>query len=75
MRFLNYILAFTGLLPASFTFAEMTIADAQKQAYSLDPTLQYLYRLDSSSALRIQQSGHLNNPEIALSWIIWVIPT
>ena len=66
MRFLNYILAFTGLLPASFTFAEMTLADAQKQAYSLDPTLQYLYRLDSSSVLRIQQSGRLNNPEIAV---------
>lgn len=66
MRFLNYILAFTGLLPASFACAEMTLADAQKQAYSLDPTLQYFYRLDSSSALRIQHSGRLNNPEIAV---------
>lgn len=66
MRVLNYLLAFSGLIPASFACAEMTLTEAQHQAYALDPTLQYLYRLNSSNALRLQYSGRLNNPEIAV---------
>lgn len=66
MRALSFILVLMGLLPASSAFAEFTLANAQNQAYSIDPTLQYLYRLDSSSALRVQQSGRLSNPNVSV---------
>lgn len=66
MRVFNYILVLTGLLSASSVFAELTLVEAQKQAYALDPNLQHLYRLDSSSSLKIQHSGRLSNPEVAV---------
>lgn len=66
MRVFNSILVLTGLLSASSVFAELTLVEAQKQAHALDPTLQYLYRQDSSSALKIQQGGRLSNPEVAV---------
>lgn len=66
MRVLNYILVLTGLFSVSSVFAELTLVEAQKQAYTLDPSLQYLYRQDSSSALKIQHSGRFSNPEVAV---------
>jgi len=66
MRVFNYILVFTGLLSTSSVFAELTLAEAQKQAYALDPNLQYLYRQDLSSVLKIQHSGRFSNPEVAV---------
>lgn len=66
MRFINYILVVTGIFSASSVFAELTLVEAQKQAYALDPNLQHLYRLDSSSSLKIQHSGRFSNPEVAV---------
>ncbi|HEY4713342.1 MAG TPA: TolC family protein [Aquirhabdus sp.] len=66
MRVFNSILVLAGLFSASSVFAELTLVEAQKQAYALDPNLQYLYRQDSTSALKIQHSGRFSNPEVAV---------
>jgi outer membrane protein, heavy metal efflux system len=66
MRVFNIILVLTGLFFASSVFAELTLVEAQKQAYELDSNLQYLYRQDSMSGLKIQHSGRFSNPEVAV---------
>ncbi len=67
MRLIHTIFALIMLLATATAMAGITLPDAQKQAYLLDPTLQNLNRQRASSTLKIGQSGRLDNPEIAVA--------
>jgi hypothetical protein len=66
MRTLYPALVLTGLFLPLSTFAQLPLEQIQQQAYLLDPQLQYLLRQNETDNLRVQQSGRLANPEIAI---------
>lgn len=66
MRTLYQALVLTGLVLPVSTFAQLPLVQIQRQAYLLDPQLQYLIRQNETDHLRVQQSGRLSNPEIAI---------
>lgn len=66
MRTLYQALVLTGLVSPVATFAQLPLEQIQQRAYLLDPQLQYLIRQNETDNLRVQQSGRLANPEIAI---------
>ena len=66
MRTLPTALMLIGLISPLPTYAQLSLQQLQQQAYQLDPQLQYLIRQNETDNLRVQQSGRLANPEIAI---------